>query len=251
MITFAWVRHRAKRIAELRFRWSADCGGRPRTDLYSLQLQPELQPDAQSWRPTPAGSSAVKSRSAGAMIGRGQVRCPCVHLTPVPRSSDQVSHDGEHPHRGQIGDDLHPAADHAGMHGVGGRGDRRGAHCPVGAPPARRHLFMPSWRSSSGNPAPTAVTKVRVIDVSSTRRRRSCGCGSPRSRTPTGPPSSAARPPAASPSNRPTVEPSSGDRRSSHSLYSGGFGSTARPKVDALTPARHAYQATAAVTRPR
>jgi hypothetical protein len=50
---------------------------------------------------------------------------------------------------------------------------------------------------------------------------------------------------------RPTVEPSSGDRRSSHSLYSGGFGSTARPKVDALTPARHAYQATAAVTRPR
>ncbi len=36
-----------------------------------------------------------------------------------------------------------------------------------------------------------------------------------------------------------------------HSLYSGGFGSTARPKVDALTPARHAYQATAAVTRPR
>ena len=36
-----------------------------------------------------------------------------------------------------------------------------------------------------------------------------------------------------------------------HSLYSGGFGSTIRPKVDALTPARHAYQATAAVTRPR
>jgi hypothetical protein len=36
-----------------------------------------------------------------------------------------------------------------------------------------------------------------------------------------------------------------------HSLYSGGLGSTARPKVDALTPARHAYQATAAVRRPR
>ena len=36
-----------------------------------------------------------------------------------------------------------------------------------------------------------------------------------------------------------------------HSLYSGGFGSTVRPKVDALTPARHAYQATAAVMRPR
>jgi hypothetical protein len=43
----------------------------------------------------------------------------------------------------------------------------------------------------------------------------------------------------------------SGDRRADHSLYSGGFGSTARPKVDALTPARHAYQATAAVTSPR
>ncbi|SNR72125.1 hypothetical protein SAMN06272737_12128 [Blastococcus mobilis] len=36
-----------------------------------------------------------------------------------------------------------------------------------------------------------------------------------------------------------------------HILYSGGFGRTARPKVDALTPARHAYQATTAVTRPR
>jgi integrase len=36
-----------------------------------------------------------------------------------------------------------------------------------------------------------------------------------------------------------------------HSLYSGGLGRTVRPKVDALTPARHAYQATAAVTRPR
>ena len=36
-----------------------------------------------------------------------------------------------------------------------------------------------------------------------------------------------------------------------HSLYSGGLGSTVRPKVDALTPARQAYQATAAVTRPR
>jgi hypothetical protein len=36
-----------------------------------------------------------------------------------------------------------------------------------------------------------------------------------------------------------------------HSLYSGGLGSTVRPKVDALTPARHAYQATAAVRRPR
>src|SRR3954469_6516366 len=35
----------------------------------------------------------------------------------------------------------------------------------------------------------------------------------------------------------------SGGRCAGHSLYSGGFGSTARPKVDALTPARQAYQA--------
>jgi pimeloyl-ACP methyl ester carboxylesterase len=49
----------------------------------------------------------------------------------------------------------------------------------------------------------------------------------------------------------PRTEEEAIERRAGHSLYSGGFGSTARPKVDALTPARHAYQATAAVTRPR